>query len=91
VDKTNLDKLFYIFDDNIKYLFIHSQINYSSSGIYQILIKNDNKRDLVKAFEIFKRKSNDKRIIELFDYLKDVCISQANIESIYLDLCKKYK
>jgi hypothetical protein len=54
------------------------------------MIKSENKRDIVKAFEIFKRKSNEKKIFELFDYLKDASISQANLESIFLDLCKKY-
>lgn len=88
---TKLDKYFYLLDDNIKFIFIHSQINYSSSGIYNIMIKNENKRDIIKAFEIFKRKTEDKRISELFEYLKDSSISQSNLESVYLDLCKKYK
>jgi hypothetical protein len=54
------------------------------------MIKSENKKDIVKAFEIFKKKSNEKKIIELFDYLNDVSISQANLETIFLDLCKKY-
>ncbi len=87
---TRLNKKFIYFDDNIKYIFIRSQINYSPSGIYNIQIKTENKKDTIKAFEIFKRKSNDVKVNELLDYIKDVNISQANIESIYLDLVSKY-
>ncbi len=86
IDLHKLDKEFYIFDDNIKFLFIHSEINYSSAGIYTILIKNSNKSDIIKALDLFQKKNTDKRITEILEYIKEVSISQSNLENIYLDV-----
>jgi len=80
-----------VFDDNIKFLFIHSFINYNTSGIYSISIKNENKKDIFKAFELFKRKSDNQRINEILPYVKDVAISQSNMENIFIELCNKYR
>ena len=51
----------------------------------------DNKSEIVKAFEIFNRKSSESKITFLFDYIKDVSITQADLESVYIDLCQKYR
>ncbi len=91
IDLNLVGSKYFILDDNVKFLFIKSQIHYNSSGIYSISIKIDNKGDIVKAFEIFRRKSDIPRINEILTYIKDVSLSQANLENIFMDLCNKYK
>jgi hypothetical protein len=63
------------------------------------MIRKEDQKEVIRAFEIFKKRSDDTKLSGLFEYIKDAQISQSNLENIYLDviiifnklkLCKKY-
>ena len=77
-------------DSYINDIFGKNSVNYSPSGIYRILIKHENKQSSIKAMELLSKKSRDKRIIEMLKYVKEVIITQANLEKCFIDLCNKF-
>jgi ABC-type multidrug transport system ATPase subunit len=86
IDVSKVADRLYILEDNIKFTFVYSKIKYYNSGIYCIEISNNQKKEVLKAFELFNKKSDDKRITDILFYVKDVNISQSKLENIYLDV-----
>ena len=80
-----------ILDNNVKSVFYKSNINYSPSGIYRILIKEENKHDILKAMEMLNKKSKDEKMVNILKYTKEAIVTQANLEKCFIDLCNKFK
>lgn len=46
----------------------------------------NNKKEVLKAFELFNKKSTDSKVNSIVEVMKDASITQANLENIYLDV-----
>ncbi len=79
------------FDDEIKILFCKSIIKYNTSGVYNIQIPLDCKEEILKGMEMINRKSSNEKINSILKFVKDVVVSQANLEKSFIDLCHKFQ
>jgi hypothetical protein len=76
-----------------KNVFEKSSINISDSGVVVVHIPEEEKGEMVKAFSLLLKKGKerkDTKISELLHIVKEVSITQSNLESIFLELCKLY-
>ena len=79
------------FEEFLKENFNKSKINVSQSGLYVIQIKNENKEEIKFCMEMVNKKSKNEKLNKWFNYIKDVVISQANLEKAFIDLCHIYQ
>ena len=78
-------------DDYIKILFCKSIIKYNTSGVYTIQIPLDCKEEILKGMEMVNKKSSNEKINFILNFVKDVVVSQANLEKSFIDLCHKFQ
>jgi ABC-type multidrug transport system ATPase subunit len=79
------------FEEFLKENFNKSKINVSQSGLYVIQIKNENKEEIKFCMEMVNKKSKNEKLNKWFNYIKEVVISQANLEKAFIDLCHIYQ
>jgi hypothetical protein len=72
-------------------LFCKSIIKYNTSGVYNIQIPLDCKEEILKGMEMINRKSSNEKINSILKFVKDVVVSQANLEKSFIDLCHKFQ
>ena len=80
-----------LFEDFLKEIFNKSKINVLQSGLYSIQIKNDNKDEIKICMEMVNKKSKNEKLNKWFNYIKEVVISQANLEKAFIDLFYIYQ
>ena len=80
-----------IVDEYIKVLFSKSIVKFSTSGFYTIQIPFDNKDEILRGMEMINRVSSNEKVNEILKFVKDVVMSQANLEKSFIDLCHKYQ